>query len=94
MAHFLVVYDPTKGNERGMIGALKRWKARLVIRGCWVLETDSTAELTRCALVAAGGEDLHCVIVEIKPKGDHAEMGADEIGRIVLRGVGGQSGDF
>jgi hypothetical protein len=43
MAAFLVVYDPSTGNERKMIEALHRWSATRIFRGAWVIEFDSTA---------------------------------------------------
>ena len=91
MTHFIVVYDPMKGKERDILESLERWEARRLIRGCWVLQTNSTAELTRRALVNAGGDDIHCVIAELKPRGDHAEMGADVLGRSVLQFFGERS---
>ena|SRR6516225_5302738 len=45
MAAFLVVYDPSKGKEQEMVGALHRWGATRIFRGAWVLEFDSTADL-------------------------------------------------
>jgi hypothetical protein len=46
-----------------------------------------TADLARRALIAVGG-DITCAIVEIKPNGDHAEMGAEPAGRDALRRFG------
>src|SRR5262249_45540860 len=74
MAAFLVVYDPSKGKEQEMVAALHRWGATRIVRGTWVLEFDSTADLARRALAGVGGI-ITCAIVEIKPNGDHAEMG-------------------
>ncbi len=88
MNHFLVAYDPSKGRETALIECFTRWRARRLIRGVWVLQADSTAEITRQALVRAGGSEITCVIVEIRPHGDHAEIGADELGRIVLQAFG------
>ena len=88
MAAFLVVYEPSKGNEREMTAALHRWRGARIFRGAWVVEFDSTAELVRRALAKAGGANISCAIVEIRPKGDHAEMGADAAGRDALRRFG------
>ena len=87
MAAFLVVYDPSTGNERKMIEALHRWGATRIFRGAWVIEFDSTADLARRALIAVGGA-ITCAIAEIKPNGDHAEMGAEPAGRDALRRLG------
>ena len=87
MAAFLVVYDPSKGKEHEVVAALHRWGATRLFRGAWVIEFDSTADLARRALVAVGGA-ISCTIVEIKPNGDHAEMGAEPAGRDALRRVG------
>ena len=87
MAAFLVVYDPSKGKERETVAALHRWGATRIFHGAWVIEFDSTADLARRALVAVGG-DISCAIVEIKPNGDHAEMGAEPAGRDALWRVG------
>ena len=87
MAAFLVVYDPSKGREHEVIAALHRWGATRIFRGAWVIEFDSTADLARRALVAVGGA-ITCAIVEIKPNGDHAEMGAEPAGRDALRRLG------
>src|SRR6266446_1746406 len=87
MAAFLVVYDPSKGKEHEVVAALHRWGATRLFRGAWVIEFDSTADLARRALVAVGGA-ISCAIVEIKPNGDHAEMGAEPAGRDALRRVG------
>ena len=87
MAAFLVVYDPSKGKEPEMVAALHRWGATRIFRGAWVIEFDSTADLARRALVAVGGA-ISCTIVEIKPNGDHAEMGAEPAGRDALRRLG------
>ena len=87
MAAFLVVYDPSKGKEHEVVAALHRWGATRLFRGAWVIEFDSTADLARRALVAAGGA-ISCAIVEIKPNGDHAEMGAEPAGRDALRRLG------
>ena len=87
MAAFLVVYDPSKGKEREMIAALHRWSATRIFRGAWVIEFDSTADLARRALIAVGGA-ITCAIVEIKPNGDHAEMGAEHAGRDALQRLG------
>jgi hypothetical protein len=87
MAAFLVVYDPSKGKEREMIEALHRWSATRIFRGAWVIEFDSTADLARRALIAVGGA-ITCAIVEIKPNGDHAEIGAEPDGRDALRRFG------
>jgi hypothetical protein len=87
MAAFLVVYDPSKGKEHEVVAALHRWGATRLFRGAWVIEFDSNADLARRALVAVGGA-ISCAIVEIKPNGDHAEMGAEPAGRDVLRRVG------
>jgi hypothetical protein len=84
MAAFLVVYDPSKGKEREMIEALHRWSATRIFRGAWVIEFDSTADLARRALIAVGGA-ITCAIVEIKPNGDHAEIGAEPAARDALR---------
>jgi len=65
----------------------KRWVATRIFRGAWVIEFHSTADLMRRALVAVGGA-ITCAIVEIKPDGDHAEMGAEHAGRDALRHVG------
>jgi hypothetical protein len=83
MATFLLVYDPSKGKEEEMVAALHRWGATRIFRGAWVLEFDSTADLARRALVGVGGI-ITCAIVEIKPSGDHAEMGAEHAGRDAL----------
>jgi len=88
MAAFLVVYDPSKGKEREMVEALHRWGARRIFRGAWVIEFDSTADLARRALIAVGGA-ITCAVVEIKPNGDHAELGAEPAGRDALRRLGG-----
>jgi hypothetical protein len=87
MAAFLVLYDPSKGKEREMIEALHRWGATRIFRGAWVIEFDSTADLARRALIAVGGA-ITCAIVEIKPNGDHAEIGAEPDGRDALRRFG------
>ena len=87
MAAFLVVYDPSKGKEQEMVGALHRWGATRIFRGAWVLEFDSTADLARRALVGVGGI-ITCAIVEIKPNGDHAEMGAEHAVRDALLRLG------
>ncbi len=87
MAAFLVVYDPSKGKEHEVVAALHRWGATRIFRGAWVIEFDSTADLARRALVAVGGA-ISCAIVEIKPNGDHAEMGAEPAGRDALRRLG------
>ena len=87
MAAFLVVYDPSKGKEQEMVAALHRWGATCVFRGAWVIEFNSTADLARRALVAVGGA-ITCAIVEIKPNGDHAEMGAEHAGRDALQRLG------
>ena len=87
MAAFLVVYDPSKGKEQEMVSALHRWGATCVFRGAWVIEFNSTADLARRALVAVGGA-ITCAIVEIKPNGDHAEMGAEHAGRDALQRLG------
>jgi hypothetical protein len=76
MAAFLVVYDPNKGKEHEVVAALHRWGATRLFPSAWVIEFDSTADLARRALVAVGGA-LSCAIIEIKPNGDHAEMGAE-----------------
>ena len=68
MATFLVGYDPSKGKEHEMVTALHRWGATRIFRGTWVLESDSTADLARRALVGVGGI-ITCAIVEIKPRG-------------------------
>ena len=52
-----------------------------------MIEFNSTADLARWALVAVGGA-ITCAIVEIKPNGDHAEMGAEPAGRDALRRLG------
>jgi hypothetical protein len=88
MAAFLVVYEPSKGNEREMTAALHRWRGARLFRGAWVVEFDSPAELARRALAKAGGADISCAIIEIKPNGDHAETGADSAGRDALRRLG------
>ncbi len=87
MAAFLVVYEPSKGKEHEVVAALHRWGATRIFRGAWVIEFDSTADLARRALVAVGGA-ISCAIVEIKPNGDHAEMGAEPAGRDALRRLG------
>jgi hypothetical protein len=86
MASFLVVYDPTKGKEHEVVAALNRWGATRLFRGAWVLEFDSTTDLARRALIAVGGA-IACAIVEIKPNGDHAELGVEHAGRDALRRV-------
>jgi hypothetical protein len=90
MAAFLVVYDPSKGKEQEMVTALHRWGATRIFRGAWVLEFDSTADLARRALVGVGGI-ITCAIVEIKPNGDHAEMGAEHAVRDALLRLGAQT---
>jgi hypothetical protein len=90
MASFLVVYDPTKGKEHEVVAALNRWGATRLFRGAWVLEFDSTTDLARRALIAVGGA-IACAIVEIKPNGDHAELGAEHAGRDALRRLGAAS---
>ena len=87
MAAFLIVYDPSKGKEEEMVAALHRWGATRIFRGAWVLEFDSTADLARQALVGVGGI-ITCAIVEIKPSGDHAEMGAEHAVRDALLRLG------
>jgi hypothetical protein len=87
MAAFLVVYDPSTGNERKMIEALHRWSATRIFRGAWVIEFDSTADLARRALIAVGGA-ITCAIVEIKPNGDHAEIETEPAARDALRRFG------
>ena len=52
-----------------------------------MLEFDSTADLARRALAGVGGI-ITCAIVEIKPSGDHAEMGAEHAVRDVLLRLG------
>src|SRR5260370_20707506 len=84
MAAFLVIYDPSKGKEHEMVAALHRWSGARIFRGAWVIEFDSTADLARRALFAVGG-DISCAVVEIKPNGDHAEIGADPAGPNGLR---------
>jgi len=87
MATFLVVYDPSKGKEQEMVAALHRWGATRIFRGAWVLQFDSTADLARRALVGVGGI-ITCAIVEIKPNGDHAQMGAEHAVRDALLRLG------
>jgi hypothetical protein len=87
MASFPVVYDPAKGEDHEMVAALHRWGATRLFRGAWVIEFDSTADLARRALIAVGGA-IACAIVEIKPNGDHAELGAEHAGRDALRRLG------
>jgi hypothetical protein len=87
MPAFLVVYDPSTGKEHEMIAALDRWGATRIFRGAWVIEFDSTADLARRALIAVGGA-ISCAIVEIKPDGDHAEIGAEPAGQDALRRLG------
>jgi hypothetical protein len=88
MAAFLVIYDPSKGKEHEMVAALHRWSGARIFRGAWVIEFDSTADLARRALFAVGG-DISCAVVEIKPNGDHAEIGAEPAGQDALRRLGG-----
>ena len=83
MASFLVVYDPAKGKEHEVVAALHRWGATRLFRGAWVIEFNSTADLARRALIAVGGA-IACAIVEIKPNGDHAELGVEHAGRDAL----------
>src|SRR5215475_13540380 len=87
MAAFLVVYDPSKGKEQEMVAALHRYGATRIFRGAWVLEFDSTPDLARRALTGIGGI-ITCAIVEIKPNGDHAEMGAEHAVRDALLRLG------
>jgi hypothetical protein len=54
---------------------------------CHAIEFDSTADLARRALIAVGGA-ITCAIVEIKPNGDHAEIGAELAGEDALRRFG------
>ncbi len=64
----------------------RRWGATRLFRGAWVIEFNSTADLARRALIAVGGA-IACAIVEIKPNGDHAELGVEHAGRDALRRV-------
>ena len=89
MTAFLVVYKSSKGKEREMVAALHRWSGACIFRGAWVIEFDSTADLARQALIAAGGPKTSCAIVEIKPNGDHAEIGVEPAGHDALQRVGG-----
>jgi len=87
MAAFLVVYDPSKGKEQEMVAALQRLGATRIFRGAWVLKFDSTADLARRALAGIGGI-ITCAIVEIKPNGGHAELGAEHAVRDALLRLG------
>jgi hypothetical protein len=89
MAAFLVVYNPSKGKESEMVAALHRWSGACIFRGAWVIEFDSTADLARRALIAAGGPETSCAIVEFKPNSDHAEVGVEPAGQDALQRVGG-----
>src|SRR5260370_30730015 len=89
MATFLVVYDPSKAKEPATTDALHRWRGTRILRGAWVIEFDATADLARRTLVAVGGPKISCAIVEIKPKGDHAEAGVDPAGQDPLQSAGG-----
>jgi hypothetical protein len=92
MATFLVVYDPSKAKEPATTDALHRWRGTRILRGAWVIEFDATADLARRTLVAVGGPKISCAIVEIKPNGDHAEVGVDPAGQDALQSVGGLAG--